>query len=185
MIEPLDPTLPDLPDPSASSDPLGPEPERAVLLLEGREEIRDACLRLAEQARRELLIFARELDPEYFDRAPFLAAVRRLALESPQLPVRALVFEPKGAVLAGHRLIELSRHLSSRIGIRRVSDDDRERLDAFLIADARGYCLRQLADRHQAKLEWEAPREARLLKEEFERMWERASPDTELRRLYL
>jgi len=153
--------------------------------VSGAEAIRERCLALAELARRELLIFTRDLDPLYYDQQPFLDAVQRLALEVPRPSVRVLVMEPRPAVADGHRLIELARRLTSRIEMRRVGEDDRDRVDAFLVADGRGYCWRQFADRHQGQAEADAPQRARLLAVEFERMWERAVVDTELRRLHL
>jgi hypothetical protein len=96
-----------------------------------------------------------------------------------------LLFEPVRAVGAGHRLIELGRTLCSRIGMRRVAEDFRHRVDAFLIVDGSGYCLRHLADRHEALVEFAAPGAAARLRAEFEQIWELSSEDVELRRLTL
>lgn len=153
--------------------------------LADRSSIRAAGVRLAQQARREILIFSRDLDSDLYDQIPFLDAVRQLALETPRLPVRVLVFEPLLPVVAGHRLIELSRRLSSRISIRRVADAFRDRVDAFLIVDARGYCLRHLADRPEAVVAFHAPREARRLRAVFEQIWQLSDGDSDLRRLDL
>lgn len=161
-----------------------PQPD-GRLRLEGRQAIRRASTELARQARRELVIFSRDLDPRYYDDQPFLGEIQRLALERPQLPVRALVMEPRAPISQGHRLIELARRLSSRIQIRKVGADDRDRIDAFLVADRRGYCLRPLADQREAFHAPDSPAEARRLCADFERMWELAEPDTELRRLHL
>jgi hypothetical protein len=158
---------------------------QGVLALSGRAAIRDACLRLAQGARRELLIFSRDLDPDLYDQAPFLEQVQRLALATSQLPVRILVRDPKAPVTGGHRLIALARQLSSRLAIRRVADDFRDRPDAFLIADRRGYCLRRFADRPEAIVDYAAPGEASRLRAELEQIWEQSDVDTELRRLYL
>lgn len=156
-----------------------------ALVLSGREQIADACLRLASASRRELLILSRNLDGDLYDRQPFLAEVRRLCLAVPQAPVRVLVFDPRAPVLAGHRLIGIARQLSSRIAIRRVGEEFRDRTDAFLIADGRGYCLRRLADEYEAFVGYDAPAEAARLKADFTSIWERSDEDTELRRLYL
>lgn len=155
------------------------------LRLDGQQAIRSACAELARAARRELVIFSRDLDPRYYDDLPFLAEIQRLALERPQLPVRALVMEPRAPISQGHRLIELARRLTSRVQIRKVADDDRDRIDAYLVADRRGYCLRPLADQREAFHAPDSPAEARRLCADFERMWELAEPDTELRRLHL
>ncbi|HYN78521.1 MAG TPA: hypothetical protein VES73_12090 [Lamprocystis sp. (in: g-proteobacteria)] len=153
--------------------------------LTDQSSIRAAALCLADRARRELLIFSRDLEPASYDQGPFLEAVRRLALRTPRQPVRVLVREPRLAVLAGHRLIELARRLSSRISIRRVADDFQDRVDAFLIADASSYCRRRLADRHEALVEFQARGRAGRLRATFEHIWEQSDDDSDLRRLYL
>ena len=155
------------------------------LVLERTEEIRAHCERLAEQARREILILSRDLEPAYYDQRPFLAAVQRLALEVPWMPVRVLLFEPSIPVARGHRFIALSRRLTSRIAIRRLAEDLRDRPDAFLIADGRGYCLRPLAGQRTAVVDHHGPQQARRLRAEFQQMWEQSDGDSALRQLHL
>lgn len=177
-------TEPDAIKEEATEEEASDQPKGAVKVL-GRTPIRELSQRLAEKARRELLILASDLDPDYYDRAPFVEAVRRLALGSPHQPVRVLLREPRAVALKGHRLIALARQLSSRIAIRRLGEDFRDRQDAFLIADGRGYCLRRLAGAAEAVADLDGPRQARLLRAEFEQMWERGDVDGELRRLFL
>ena len=172
------------PAPQAAPEASAPTREGPHQLAD-QPSIRDAGVRLAAAARREILIFTQDLDAPLYDQAPFLAAVRRLALARPHRPVRVLVFEPRQAVSDGHRLVELGRKLGSRIGMRRTALDFRHRTDAFLVVDATGYCLRRLADRHEALVDFAAPGPAARLRAEFEQMWELSSEDTELRRLTL
>ena len=155
------------------------------LALHGQSAVRAAGIGMAEQARRELLIFSHDLDAPLYDQEPFLDSVRRTALQSADTPVRVLLYEAEPAVRSGHRLIELARHLSSRIGIRRVPTELQQRTEAYLLADGRGYLLRRLADVYEATADFHAPLEARRLREQFEGIWEVAEADPELRRLYL
>jgi predicted GNAT family N-acyltransferase len=155
------------------------------VILEGRARIQAMSLHLADQARREILILSQDLDPDYYDRAAFIAAMRRLALAAPGLPIRILVREPRVAITRGHRLLGLARQLTSSLSIRRPGKDSRDRPDAFLIADGTGYCRRPLAGLHEAVACLDGRRQARLLRADFEKLWERADEDTELRRLYL
>lgn len=158
---------------------------QGVVTLTGQEGIRELSQRLVEQARRELLIFSADLDPDYYDQPPFIEALRRLCLGSPHQAVRILLTDPRLVVLKGHRLIDLARQLTSRVAIRRLGEDFKDRQDAFLIADGRGYCLRRLAGAREAVGTLDGPREARLLRAEFEHMWDHSDADSELRRLYL
>jgi len=155
------------------------------LRLDSRARMREVGIELAEQARRELLLFAPRLDADLYDQAPFLETVRRLALANPHQPVRILVAEARAIARDGHRLIELARHLSSRIALREIDERDQERRDAFLIVDARGYLYRQIAASHKAVAEMNGRRTARRLREEFNQLWEIARESSELRRLYL
>ncbi|MBK1721941.1 hypothetical protein [Thiocystis violacea] len=155
------------------------------LELDRMAAIRDISGNMARQARRELLLFGRTIESNLYDQQPFLDAVRRLALSRPTLSVRILVFDPRDAAASGHRLVELARHLTSRIGIRSVDENDRDRLDAFLIADERGIVHRRFADTMAAIADFNNPLEARKLRTDFNQIWERGTPDTELRRLYL
>jgi hypothetical protein len=155
------------------------------LALHDQSTVRAAGIAMAEQARRELWIFSHDLDAPLYDHEPFLDAVRRTALQSADTPVRVLLYEAEPAVRNGHRLIELARHLSSRIGIRRVPTELQQRTEAYLLADGRGYLLRRLADVYEATADFHAPPEAHRLREQFEGIWEVAEADPELRRLYL
>ena len=158
---------------------------KGAIQLDRTAAIRDMSARMAEQAQRELLIFGRTLEASLYDRQPFLDAVRRLALARPILCVRILVFDTRAAAQAGHRLVDLARHLTSRIAIRRVDPEDQERLDAFLVVDERGYVHRRLADSMEALADFDNPLEARQLRTDFSQLWERGAPDAELRRLHL
>lgn len=155
------------------------------LKLDSRTLIRDTSAELASRARRELLLLSRRLDPELYDHRPFLDAVERLALARPNLAVRILVFDPRGASQSGHRLVELTRRLTSRIAIRRVGEDDQDRLDAFLIGDERDSLRRQAADAWEAVADFDNPLAARRLRTDFESLWERSDADPEFRRLLI
>lgn len=152
--------------------------------LESTSEIMEASCKMADQARRELLMLGRTLDPALYDQRAFLASVQRLALSRPQIAVRVLTGDPKGAGRK-HRLIELSRRLTSRIEIRCVSAEDQGRLDAFLVADECGYISRRLADHMEAVCDFDDPGEARRLKADFDEVWNRADSDPDLRRLFI
>ncbi|NEV62671.1 hypothetical protein [Thiorhodococcus minor] len=158
---------------------------KGPIALDRIAAIRDFSTLMASQARRELLIFGRTLESRLYDQQPFIEAVRRLALARPALSTRILLFDPREAAESGHRLVDLARHLTSRIAIRRVDDDDRDRLDAFLVADERGYVRRRLADTMEAVADFSNPLEARQLRVAFNELWERGTPDAELRRLFI
>lgn len=163
---------------------IGEKPEGPVT-LSGCLPISGINLRLVQQARREVLIFSTDLEPDLYDQGPFVEAVRRFCLGSLQMPVRVLLRDPRAVAVKGHRFVSLARQLTSRIAIRRLAEDFKDRQDAFLIADGRGYCVRHRSDAREAVADLDGPPQARLLQAEFEHMWERSDVDSELRRLFI
>ena len=111
--------------------------------------------------------------------------MRQLALRSRHSRIRVLVKDSHRAVKDGHRLVELARHLSSFIEIRKAHEDARDAAEAFLIADGIGTLHRTLASRFEGTVNFRAPLHARRLAQWFTEVWERSAPDPELRRLHL
>ena len=82
------------------------------------EENQLAALAMARQTRRTLDVFSLVLEPAVYDQPEFAEAVKRIALGSTQARVRLLVRDTNPIVRRGHRLLELSRRLSSFIEMR-------------------------------------------------------------------
>ena len=155
------------------------------LSLSMRDQHIKLCLQMAQQATRSLHIFSYNLDASVFDSLPFLEAVKQLAIGSTNSKVYILLQEPKDIVLHGHRIVELARRLSSHILIHRVDEEDKKRLDNFLIADQTGVIRRPHSNRYEGVADFNNTKDARLLLKFFEEAWERSQPEPELRRLHL
>ncbi|GAB4348191.1 MAG: hypothetical protein Kow006_08650 [Gammaproteobacteria bacterium] len=155
------------------------------LAIETLAECSAVSLALAQQATRSLHIFSRTLDERLYDTAPFLEALRQLAIRSRYSVIQVLVQQPDHAVKNGHRLIELGRRLSSAIHLRTVHNDFREHNEAFLIADEVGFLHRPLADRFEGRANFHDPLEGRELLRFFNKVWEMSSRDPEHLRLHI
>ena len=176
------------PRPDSEGPPLGERRlgrDAGPLVLDGHEDIRATGIQMATQANRALWLLTRDLDPVLYDDHSFVDAVRRLAVQHRDLPVRILVFDAAAVVQHGHRLLPLIHHLTSRIAVRCVPETQNGRPDAFLVADEAGYILRPQADVYLATADFNAPAAARRLRAEFLPLWEEAQPSPELRRLHL
>lgn len=156
-----------------------------TLPVESLEACAAVSLRLAQQATRSLHIFSRTLDERLYDTTPFIEAMRRLAVRGRNSGIRLLVQQPDHAVKNGHRVIELSRRLSSAIAIRTVHPDFRDYNEAFLIADEAGFLQRPAADRFEGKASFHDPLEARELLRFFVKVWEMSLRDPEHLRLHI
>jgi len=156
-----------------------------TLSLSLREQHAQLSLQMAQQATRSLHIFTYDLDASVFDNQPFIEATKQLAINNPHSKVYILIQEPRNMILYGHRIVELARRISSHIFLHRANDDDRKRLDNFLIADQLGLIRRPHADRYEGIADFNNPQDSRLFLKYFEEAWERSQPDPELRRLHL
>jgi hypothetical protein len=153
--------------------------------LRGANEIRLIGNRMAAQARRELLLFSRDLDAELYNNREFLEAIRNIALHGRGTPVRILLFHAEPAIRKRHRLVEAARHMTSKIQIQRIPADFARHTEAFLLADDHGYLLRRLADVFDATADFDDPRTVRQLRERFDEIWSMGEIHQELRRLNL
>ena len=158
---------------------------RELIRLESREDNRLAANRMIEQGQFTLRLFTPNLDPRIFDTNEFVAAVKNLALTSTHSKVYILIIDPTQAVTRGHRIVELARKISSHIFIHRADEEDRDRIDSFMVVDDVGSIHRPHAERYEGSVEFNNPGRARLLTKEFKDAWERSVPEPELRRLHL
>ena len=62
-----------------------------------------------------MLIFSRDLDPPIFDQKELLDSLAALVTRHSEIKVRVLVQDIERVIKRGHRLIELSRRLTSAI----------------------------------------------------------------------
>lgn len=147
------------------------------------EDNRTAALALVSQARRSLDIFSWKLDKAIYDNEPFVEAVKQLALSSSHVLIRILVQDSSHAAKNGHRLVNLSHRLTSRIQFRQPTAEYHGDYQAFLIVDGTGLLKRNLSDQYEGRLNFKAASEARELLNYFNLVWDNSSPDPYLRRL--
>jgi len=155
------------------------------LRVESSTHNRAAVLALAQQAKRTLHIYTRDLDPPVYDQQPFVQALTALATRSRYSRILILVQNTEHAVKDGHRLVELSRRISSFVELRKPHSDYREYNQAFLIADEIGLLRRPIADRYNGTLNFKAPLASREHIEFFNQVWERSETDPDLRQLHI
>ncbi len=174
-------SLPNHPD--FSSFELGTAHEPLEIDTSG--EVRDACLTLIRQARREVIIMSRNLDAVLFDNVEASTALREFILQSRRSRVRILVKDPDPAIRGGHRLIELTQRLSSFAEVRVPAPEHGNYNAAFLVADGRGVVYRGLADRYEATVCFSHAGLAGECVRQFDDMWDSSRSDPALRRTYL
>lgn len=168
------------------------QPERKTLetadpaLLEShdRDSARAAMLAVVASARRELCIFARELETEVYDHAEFLEALKHLAISDALVRIRILLLEPSRARTDANRLVALSHRLTSVFTFRTpVEDVDRQYAGSFIISDRGAWFERPLASRFDGEGSTYGPGRRAQLQDRFNAIWERSEDCAEFRRL--
>lgn len=158
------------------------EPERGIgaeaapqhLLIKGRDQIRDRIAELAEQARREVVIFAPQLDPHFFNTARLGRALASFAARHRHNLARLLVEDGGQALRDNDRVADLGRRLGDLIHIRQVSEEYVGHREMFVIVD-RTACLHQLdTDKPECLAGARLGRDTVELVERFDEWWERS-----------
>lgn len=165
------------------ADLLGGGAEPAVRRIKTQAQAAEAALEVAKLARYRLAIFTQDLEPALYSTLEFRDEVRRIARQSRFALVRILVVDPRRAVREGHHLVELASNLSSFVHIRVPNPDDEQRMDAWTIADDDAILYRPVHERPEGVVEVGSSALARERLRNFDRLWERAVPDPNMRRL--
>jgi hypothetical protein len=159
--------------------------EVETITVETSAALREIALQMVLNCRRTLDIASRHLDPAIYDQAPFVEAVKQLALGNRLARIRLLVTDVAPVVSRGHRLIELSTRLPSFISVRKPGRDHKNLNEAMLLADNAAYIHRRFADRYEGIASYEDKQHAGDLAGRFEEIWERAEIDPNFRRLHI
>ncbi|MBN8482920.1 MAG: hypothetical protein J0L88_15150, partial [Xanthomonadales bacterium] len=131
-----------------------------------------------------LAVMTRDLDPDLFEHADTLEALKRLAIGAPNVRVRFLVLEPARAGSEAPRLVALAGRLSSVFAFRApVEEIDRQYAGAFVTNDRGDWYERALASRFEGEGRALARAKAAQLCARFDEIWERSEPAADMRRL--
>ncbi len=159
--------------------------DNRLLSLETSTDNYQMALRMLQQSRRDVAILSRHLDGRLYDTSEFIHALSQLVVQHPRCRIRLLLKDVEPLIKYGHRVIELSRRLSSMIGIRTIHSHYREYNEAYMVFDERGIIKRRYADRYEGIANFNDPVQARELITFFNEVWNISEPDPNLRRLHI
>ena len=152
--------------------------------VETREAAIAAVVGVVATARRQVLVYSRELDPGLLDAPPVLAGLRRLATGGGE--IRILLQDPATPQRALAPMIALAQRLPSAFAFRAVEEPtDRSYPSAYVANDRDGFYFRTLGHRFEGETRLDGAGRARQLRANFDPVWERARPCTEYRTLGL
>ncbi|BAN48234.1 hypothetical protein [Metapseudomonas resinovorans] len=145
------------------------------------EGARAHALALMQQARRRIYLYSPDLEPWLYNNGAIQQACTRLLVSDPKCQVRILVRDLSRAVKEGHRLLGLSRRISSNFQIRRINPDHPSEDLAYLIADDRGLLVRPEHDQYAGYALYNDPGRTRLQQTRFDQAWDMSITDPDLR----
>ena len=174
----------------AESPPIEPAPfilgeHLALERFDQPEMARAHALAMLQQARRSLCIYSADLEPWLYHHSSIQEACTRFLLASPKNRLRILVKDISRAVKQGHRLLGLSRRLSSNLHIRKLHPDHPAEEVAFLLADERGLLLRPDSAQCAGYALYQDPARVRLRQAQFDQAWQTSISDPDVRSFLL
>lgn len=154
-----------------------------VLLLRRQEAFKEVTLDIVMQTHLNLRIYSPLLDHRLYDDVALREAVSRLARRNKHTKIQILIYDSHRMVKNGHVLLELSRRLSSIISIKLVHEDYRQMNHEYVLADQHGIIYRLDHEKYEGYANYLDLSEVNRLGREFQRAWESALPDPNLRTL--
>lgn len=153
--------------------------------IDTSEEHRLSATSMALQFRRDISIISRELDPLAYNTPEFIDALKKSLLANRRARVRIIVVESQLIARRGHLLLNLAENLPSYIEFRKPGRDLHDFNESLFVADNTGYIYRINAERFEGNINFNDKRKSKTLMDVFEEMWNRSTPDSNLRKLSL
>ncbi|MEL7559719.1 histone acetyltransferase HPA2 [Stutzerimonas chloritidismutans] len=164
-----------------SAAPFSLDVDTTIQPFHDMTEAREHALSLIEQVRRNLSIYTPDLEPWLYNHSSIQTSCARFLRAHPRNRLRILVGDSSRAVTDGHRLVSLSRRLTSNCHIRSAHPDYSIQTSAFLIADECGMLIRPNADQFSGHALYRDPTRARQQQRLFDAAWDRSLPDPDMR----
>jgi predicted GNAT family N-acyltransferase len=159
--------------------------ESQVVAVAYPEPFASLCVEMTKAARRSVRIFSPQLDHDVFDRSELASALAEVARGSRYGEVRILISDSRPMVKRGHRLLDLSRRLSSSVTIQKLSAHPELPSDSFVLSDDRGTLFKPNDSDRDGFYDPESRTRAKPYIDKFDELWLKSRPDPELRVLGL
>lgn len=161
-------------------------PSQRAVEFDGIDAAVDATRRLLLDARRELVLYTRDLEHALYARPVIVEAFKQFAVSGRGGVARILVQDPVLAQRQPHPLLALAQRLPTAFQFRTpVDPEDMQYASVYLANDRDGYVFRLLGSRFEGDWSPALPARNRQLNEHFGRIWERCRPCSEFRALGL
>ncbi len=158
----------------------------AVQRVSGLTALKENSCLMANNCKRRLLIYSHRLRADIYNQLCFSDAVRNLSIRHANTRILILVVDTTELVRGGSPLVRFSQTMPSSVEMRRRPEEFDSDQRSFMLADERGYILRNLwNDLDNIQMGSNNPIEVRSLAEDFMHVWEQSLPDPDLRQLHI
>lgn len=145
---------------------------------------KELLLALCSSASRYVKIISPHLDHLVFDSAELADALSALARSSSHSRVEILISDSRPIIQNGHRLLNLTRRLPSKVFIRKLADHPEMTGETVVLRDMNGV-LFMPGDDGLGFYDPDSRSSTQPFIDKFESLWQRAQTDSEFRRLGL
>lgn len=130
-------------------------------------------------------IFCQDLNTRIYNNKDVYFAIKNIIAENHYAQIRILIYNVVAVITNDHLLVELFRHLSSSIEMRKISEQYKGHYHAYMICDKRALIYRNDYDRFEGYASPDAPGRCKDLLNTFDEIWEHSEPDSNLRQLFI
>lgn len=143
----------------------------------------EAIVKLVSSAQHQIAVISRHLDSRIFNNEEFMQTMLMLAHRARNSNIRILVHDTDPIVKHGHRILDLSQRISSKVEIRTIGDDYSQFNESFVVADSIGYIHNLKSDLYDAEVNFCDKDKSKELMDVFTKIWEYSQQDAVIRRL--
>jgi hypothetical protein len=154
-------------------------------LLDGIEDFRSYSLELLQQSNRQIAILSRQLDELVYGTNDYVQALSGFARSSRHCQVQILIKDTKLAIESGHPLVKLAQRLSSKIHVRKITQEPNNKEMGFMLGDTAKLLYKNDDSTYRGFYNSAAAREVKQLRDEFNYLWQYAEPEPEFQQLHL
>ncbi len=152
-------------------------------VISTQQEMRQAVIEVAREARRRVSIYTHDLEPGIYDDPDFLEVIKRLVLSQTYARIRVLIADPTRAIKNDNAFVNLGRRLNTYIEFRHVREDLRTHSESFCIADDTALVYRFQASRWEGIADTYEPAVCRHYGSMFDDIWQASEVEFEFRQL--
>lgn len=154
-------------------------------LLDGVTDFRNYSEQLIIQSRRSIAVLTRDLDASVYATSEYVQTLSNFARSSRHAQIQLLIKDTKPAIESSHPLIRLAQRLSAKILVRKITIEPNNKDMAFMLGDTDKLLYKNDDSVYRGFFNYNAARELKPLREEFNYLWQYAEPEPEFQLLHI